>query len=102
MAAFQKPSFGKQPSRSSAEAAEEIAVSALVFLTEDPGRLSRFLGETGLSPSDLAARAGSPLMLGAVLDYLMSDESLLLVFASHAGIEPGAIATAHAAIAAID
>jgi hypothetical protein len=34
-------------------------------------------------------------MAVAVLDHLLSDESLLLVFAAHAGVAPETIAPAH-------
>ena len=76
------------------ERAEAIGLAALVFLTEDSDRLGRFLSETGLSPSDLGRAAGTPHMLAAVLDHLLADESLLMVFAAGAGIEPLDIAPA--------
>ena len=87
------------PSRDEAEA---IALSALAFLAEDQDRLIRFMTDTGLAPADLRAIAGRPDMLGAVLDYLLSDESLLLVFAACAGIDPAAVAPAEAALANAD
>ena len=103
MPSFQKPSFGKsrrnQAGALAPDEAEAIGLSALLFLTEDEARLTRFLSETGLSPADLGAAAARPEMLGAVLDYLLADESLLLVFAAHAAIEPGTIAPAQAALA---
>ena len=43
------------------ETAETIAVQGLAFLAEDRGRLERFLQSTGLEPSDLRTRAGSPM-----------------------------------------
>lgn len=73
------------------ERAEQIGLSGLVFVTEDQDRLGRFLGETGLSPDDLRASAGTPEGLVAVLDHLLADESLLMVFAAGAGLEPAEI-----------
>ena len=58
------------------ENAEAIGLAALVFLTEDEDRLGRFLSETGLSPDDLRASAGTREGLVAVLDHLLADESL--------------------------
>ena len=78
--------------------AESIGLSALVFLTEDGERLGRFLASTGISPAELKATAGSPKGQAGVLDYLLSDESLLMVFAAEAGIDPGAIAPAREAL----
>jgi hypothetical protein len=71
--------------------AEETAVAALVFLTEEQSRLTRFLAESGLAPADLRAAAGEPHMLAAVLDHLLADESLLLVFTAGVGLEPSRI-----------
>jgi hypothetical protein len=78
--------------------AEEAAAAALLFLTEDEGRLTRFLGESGLAPADLRAAAGEPHLLTAVLDHLLSDESLLLVFTAGAGLDPARIGPMRAAL----
>lgn len=75
-------------------AAEEIGLAALVFLTEDADRLGRFLAESGLHPSELKRTAGTPEGLVAVLDHLLSDESLLMVFAAGAGLDPAEIGPA--------
>jgi hypothetical protein len=80
------------------EQAEAIGLAALVFLTEDGDRLGRFLGETGMSPADLGRAAGTPEMLTAVLDHVLADESLLMVFAAGAGIAPGDVAPARIAL----
>ena len=79
--------------------AEALALSALVFITEDPARLARFLADSGLEPGGLAATASDPGTLTAVLGYLVSDESLLLVFADHAQVDPAAIEPARHALA---
>jgi len=76
------------------EAAETIAARALQFLAEDRERLVRFLQDSGVSPDDLRARAGSMAVLAAVLDHLLGDESALLSFAANAGVAPESIAPA--------
>lgn len=73
---------------------ESLAIDALVFLAEDPERLSRFLGITGLEAQNLRAAAGQPGFLASVLDYLMQDESLLLAFAAQKHLAPEAVARA--------
>ncbi len=78
---------------------EALALSALVFIAEDRSRLAGFLGASGLDPSGLAAAAADPGTLSAVLDYLVSDESLLLVFADHVQIDPAAVEPARHALA---
>jgi hypothetical protein len=75
--------------------AETIALAALGFLAEDVQRLGRFLALTGIGPAELKAEAGSARVLAAVLDHLMKDESLLLVFAASSAIAPELIAAAH-------
>lgn len=74
--------------------AQEIALSALAFMTEERDRLVRFLELSGLNPQELRAQASSPDLLGAVLDHLLTDESLLLVFTASAGIPPEIVAPA--------
>ena len=80
-----------RPGPGPAQRAEEIALAALVFLTQDDERLERFLALTGLQPGDLRAAVAGPGFLPSVLDYLASDEPLLLAFAAHAGLAPEAV-----------
>ena len=70
------------------EAAETIAAQALSFLAGEPERLTRFLAESGLDVARLRAAAQEPGFLAGVLDHLASDESLLIAFASEAGMTP--------------
>jgi hypothetical protein len=76
--------------------AEEIGLAALVFMTEDADRLGHFLNDTGFSPDELSRAAGSPETLAAVLDYLLNDESMLMVFSAGANLDPSEIAPARA------
>lgn len=85
-----------------ADQAETIALSGLAFLAEDPQRLGRFLALTGIGPQELRARAQTPRVLAAVLDHLMHDESLLLVFAASLSVKPELIAPAHALLELAD
>jgi hypothetical protein len=81
------------------EQAESVAIEALVFLASDAGRLGRFLALTGLGPAELRAEARTPRMLAAVLEHLLQDESLLLVFSASSNVAPESIAPAHAQLA---
>lgn len=83
----------KAPNRADAE---RIALEALAFLAEDAARLARFLTLTGIGPSELRAAAADGTINGPVLDHLMADESLLLVFAAERGHTPRDIEIAHA------
>ena len=73
-------------------------MAALAFIAEDGETLGRFLGATGLGPETLRAAAGEPGFLAAVLEFLMGDESLLLVFAERQRVRPTMIAAARHAL----
>ena len=77
------------------DAAETIALKALAFLASDNGRLGRFLALSGIGLGELRTQAGKPHMLTGVIDHVMQDETLLMVFAAEAGLKPEAIAAAH-------
>lgn len=81
------------------DAAETIALRALAFLAGDGERLGRFLALTGIGPDALRSQAREPQMLAGVLDHMMQDETLLLVFAAEAGVKPETIAAAHFVLA---
>ena len=82
------------------ETAETIAVQGLAFLAEEPARIQRFFLVTGLDPSEIRARAGTPELLSAVLEHLAGDESLLLVFAASREMAPESIGLALRALQA--
>lgn len=65
-----------------------MALQGLTFLAGDGPRLGRFLSLTGIGPEELRAWAGTPRLQAAVLEHLLADESLLLVFASETGAVP--------------
>ncbi len=71
------------------EDAESLALQGLTFLAAEPERMSRFFALTGLGPDELRLWAETPRLQAAVLEHLMGDESLLLVFAAEAAIDPG-------------
>ncbi len=79
--------------------AETIALQGLTFLAGDPQRLVRFLSLTGLSPQDLKGFGRDPNLQMALMEYLLGDESLLLVFTSEAGVSPEVIAPAYELLA---
>jgi hypothetical protein len=73
------------------EEAETLAVQALVYIAADEGRLERFLAVTGVDPGSLRSEAGRPGFLAGVLDYVCTDEALLVGFAADQGKPPEAI-----------
>ncbi|MEW5963271.1 MAG: DUF3572 domain-containing protein [Pseudomonadota bacterium] len=79
-----------------------VALGGLAFLAEDADRLGRFLVETGIGPDELRVHADDPALLASVLDHLLGDESLLLVFATQSGLAPETILPAQALLASGD
>ena len=80
------------------DAAESLAVQALGYLAGEPERLGRFLALSGLGPEQVRVAAAQPGFLAGVLEYLSSDQSLLLGFADHARVDPAEIGRAQAAL----
>jgi hypothetical protein len=77
------------------DGAETLALQALGYLAEEPRRLTRFLGLTGLDPTGLSSAGDDAAVQAAVLEFLLSDESELLTFAGNAGVAPETIVQAH-------
>lgn len=71
------------------EVSRQLALDALLFLAQDPARIASFLNASGIEPSNLRTSAGKDSTLVAVLDHLLINESLLLIFASHGEHRPG-------------
>jgi len=80
------------------EMAEMLAIQALAFIAEEPERLHRFLGMTGLPVQQIRAAAQEPGFLAGVLEHMLGDESLLIAFAQSAGIDPAEVARAAGAL----
>ena len=74
------------------EEAEIVAIKALGFLASDGERLQHFMDLSGLDVAAIRAGAAKPAFLGGILDHLLSDESLLLVFAEEQQLRPERIA----------
>ncbi len=80
------------------EAAEELAIQALTFLAAYPVRLGSFLAATGIGPSQIRAASGEPGFLAGVLDFLASDDRLIVDFGAATGADPADVARAYATL----
>ncbi|MBI1170577.1 DUF3572 family protein [bacterium] len=80
------------------ETAETIAAQALAWIAGDAERINGFLNLSGLSPAELMAQAGDPRTLGAVLDYLLTEDRLIMAFCDEAGLAYAVPQAARAAL----
>jgi len=83
---------------SQTDAAESVAIQALGFLAGDPERLGLFLSLTGVGPESLRTAAATPEFLSAVLDHMISDDTLLLDFAAASSFRPEDVVRAQAVL----
>ena len=68
--------------------AEVVAIRVLGYIAADGTLFDRFLALTGLGVDDVRERAGEPEFLGAVLDFLLGDERLVIAFAEANDLAP--------------
>ena len=78
----------KRPHSLTQKEAESLAIQALAFIAGDSARIGPFLAATGIGPEMIRAAAREPNFLRGVLDYMASDDGLLVAFATEAGINP--------------
>jgi hypothetical protein len=78
--------------------AEMLAVQAFAFIAEDEARLAGFFASSGVAVQSIREAAREPDFLAGVLDHMLGDESLLVAFADHAGLDPAHIARARQAL----
>ena len=70
------------------DAAEHLAIQALAYLAQEPEKLARLLALSGLDPQTMREAAHDPRFLGGILEYVATDEALLIAFAAHAEVPP--------------
>lgn len=73
----------------------QLALRALVWTLGEPDRATRLLDVTGLTPTDLRARADDPAVLAATLAFLEAHEPDLIACAEVLGVRPEDLASAH-------
>jgi hypothetical protein len=77
------------------EEAENVALGAFSYITGNEETLSRFLAVSGLRPDTIRSAAASPGFFAAILDYVASDEPLLIALAKELNTRPERIMEAH-------
>lgn len=62
------------------EQAETIAIQALGWLAQQSELLEGFISNSGADVNDLKQMATNPTFLGAVLDFLLMDDTQVIAF----------------------
>ncbi len=69
------------------ERAEQIALSALIWLASQEEILPVFLGASGANAEDIRGQAENPAFLGSVLDFLTMDDAWVVAFCDANGFK---------------
>jgi len=80
------------------ELAEGLAIEVLLWLAGDDEIMERFVGMSGVAPQDIRKRAAEPEFLGFVLDFLLSEDALVLAFCEKTGHDPANAMRARASL----
>jgi hypothetical protein len=70
------------------DVAQAIGLQALAYIAADERRLGALLVQAGWTLAELRASLSDPAAIAGILDFLLSDERLVLGFCEHAGLPP--------------
>jgi hypothetical protein len=73
---------------------DEVPLLFLAFILADDDRRDHFMAESGLAVDELRERLEEPHFKSFLLDYALSDEKLIIAFASEHGVDPQIILNA--------
>ncbi len=68
------------------KAAETLAAEAFSWVADDVDRLNAFMAMTGAAPADLVRNVASAAFLGTVLDYVLTEDQLVIAFCDSRGL----------------
>jgi hypothetical protein len=81
-----------------ADRAATLALKGLGFLVESGPAMDRFVDLTGFAPASLRERADDPDLLVSVLDFLLTNEELLVRFCDDTSVDVRAVHMARHAL----
>jgi hypothetical protein len=73
------------------EQAQVIALNIMTFLISEPDRAAALMHNTGMDAQDLRHAASNLQALAGVVDYLLSNDQLVVAFATDYGCKPESI-----------
>ncbi len=68
--------------------AEILAFKAIEWLAMHDTYMTRFMALSGLSPGDIMGRSDDKDMLAGIINFLLSDETMLLAFCDDHALDP--------------
>jgi hypothetical protein len=71
---------------------KELADLCLQYLAQNPEQLAEFMVQSGLTPGDLRGLVGTDGFAHGLVDYVVSNEPLLMAVAADSSVSPEAIA----------
>ena len=72
--------------------AETIALRVLTYVAQQDRALQALLAQSGIAPTSLQERLNDPDLLGGILDFLLSNEKLLVDFCEIEKLSPDKLA----------
>jgi hypothetical protein len=83
-------------SRNGRKSAETLAAQAFSWVTGDADRLNAFMNMTGAAPADVVRNITQPAFLGTVLDYILTEDALVMAFCDSVALPYTAVMQARA------
>ncbi len=80
------------------EQAEVLALQAITFISTEERALNGFLAQTGAGLDEVKHLIQDRNFLAGILDFMLSDESLLLAFCDHEDLRPEMVVSARRAL----
>jgi hypothetical protein len=70
------------------DVAEAMALQAVAYLMADEELMTGFLAASGCAPEELKKRLRDRGFLTGALDYVLSDDNVVIAFAGHIDVAP--------------
>lgn len=67
---------------------KELADAALQYLAQNPSQLAEFMIQSGIDPQSLRSLVGTSGFAHGLIDYVVSNEPLLLAVAAQNNLRP--------------
>ena len=85
---YQPKPAAKAPPRMTDDVAEAVALQAIAYLMADDELMAGFLAASGCATDELKRRLKDRGFLAGALDYLLSDDSVVIAFARQIDVAP--------------